>query len=213
MINQNGKYKERTTSLVHCVARVFPVWVRFCARGRNSPTCFSGGDCRLGMWRTDGNCSWAMLTSKMMVRLVWAVIAWAKTDFSAAGHWDPDLTNISTERSDAEILGVLSNTGTVISPVMQPIYTTDPLTVEEQADLLAFMKSSVGQPETDKELLVFGISIVGIFGAAVVLGFVYRNRLRSVRRALVNKAAKGVVMSWIRRDFKPASPPVGGVLP
>jgi mono/diheme cytochrome c family protein len=106
------------------------------------------------------------------------------------GALGPDLTNVSTQRSDAEILGILSNMGTVTSPVMQPIYVTDPLTAEEQADLLAFMKSSVGQPESDKELLVLGISIIGTFGAAIVLGFVYRNRLRSVRRALVNKAQK-----------------------
>jgi hypothetical protein len=73
---------------------------------------------------------------------------------------------------------------------MKPIYETDPLTEEEQADLLAFMKSSVGEPEADKELLVFGISILGTIGAAIVLGFIYRNRLRSVRRAMVNKAEK-----------------------
>ena len=106
------------------------------------------------------------------------------------GALGPDLTNVSTQRSDAEILGVLSNTGTVTSPVMQPIYVTDPLTAQEQADLLAFMKASVGEPETDRELLVLGLSIIGTFGAAIVLGFVYRNRLRSVRRALVNKAQK-----------------------
>jgi hypothetical protein len=73
---------------------------------------------------------------------------------------------------------------------MQPIYAVDPLTAEEQADLLVFMKSSAGEPETDKELLVLGISILGTIGAAIVLGFIYRNRLRSVRRALVNKAEK-----------------------
>ena len=106
------------------------------------------------------------------------------------GALGPDLTNVSTQRSDAEILGVLSNTGTVTSPVMQPIYVTDPLTAQEQADLLAFMKASVGEPETDRELLVLGISIIGTFGAVIVLGFVYRNRLRSIRRALVNKAQK-----------------------
>lgn len=106
------------------------------------------------------------------------------------GALGPNLTNISTERSDDEIIGVLSNTGSVISPVMQPIYGVDPLTAEEQADLLAFMKASAGEPETDRELLVLGVSILLTVGAAVVLGFVYRNRLRSVRRALVNKAEK-----------------------
>ena len=106
------------------------------------------------------------------------------------GALGPNLTNISAERSDEEIIGVLSNTGSVISPVMKPIYETDPLTAEEQADLLAFMKASVGEPETDRELLVFGISILGTIGAAIVFGFIYRNRLRSVRRTLVNKAQK-----------------------
>lgn len=106
------------------------------------------------------------------------------------GALGPNLTNISAERSDEEIIGVLSNTGSVISPVMLPIYETDPLTVQEQADLLAFMKASVGEPETDREFLVFGISLFGTLGAAFVLGFVYRNRLRSVRRVLVNEAQK-----------------------
>lgn len=106
------------------------------------------------------------------------------------GALGPNLTNVSAERSDEEIIGVLSNTGSVISPVMKPIYEKDPLTEEEQADLLAFMKASVGEPETDRELLVLGVSILFTVGAASVLGFIYRNRLRSVRRAMVNKAAK-----------------------
>jgi hypothetical protein len=73
---------------------------------------------------------------------------------------------------------------------MRPIYTDHPLTWEEQVNLLAFLETSVGQPESDKELLVIGISIAGFLAAVGVLGFVYRNRLRSVRRVLVNKAQK-----------------------
>lgn len=106
------------------------------------------------------------------------------------GIMGPNLTNVSTRRDDTEILGVLSNTGLITSPVMGPIYTDFPLTADEQADLLAFMKASVGQPESNKEWVVFGISIAGFLGAVGVLGFVYRNRLRSVRRVLVNKAQK-----------------------
>ncbi|HEX2990693.1 MAG TPA: hypothetical protein VHO49_08435 [Anaerolineales bacterium] len=106
------------------------------------------------------------------------------------GSMGPDLTNIYSQRSQTEILAVLSNTGRKISPVMRPIYTDHPLTWDEEVDLLAFLETSVGQPEADKELLVLGISIAGFFAAVGVLGFVYRNRLRSVRRALVNKAQK-----------------------
>ena len=106
------------------------------------------------------------------------------------GALGPNLTNVSSERSDAEIIGFLSNTGTVISPVMEPIYNQHSLTEIEQADLIAFMKSSVGEPETDRELLVVGISITGTLGTAIVLGFVYRNRLRRVRAAMVEEAEK-----------------------
>lgn len=107
------------------------------------------------------------------------------------GAMGPDLTNVSSHRSETEILAVLSNTGRKISPVMQPIYTDHPLTWEEQVDLLAFLKASVGQPESDKELLVLGISMAGFVAAVVVLGFVYRGRLRGVRKSLVRKGTSG----------------------
>jgi len=106
------------------------------------------------------------------------------------GAMGPDLTNVSTQRSQEEIASFLSNSGPAISPVMQPIFTEHPLTESEQADLIAFLNASVGQPEFNKELLVLGISLAGFVGAVLVLGFVYRNRLRGVRKALVNKAQK-----------------------
>lgn len=106
------------------------------------------------------------------------------------GALGPNLTNVSTQREDAAIVGFLSGSGTETSPVMQPIYADHPLTEQEQADLLAFMKSSAGQPEADMELPVLGLSMLGTVGAAGVLGFVYRNRLRRVRKALVDQAQK-----------------------
>lgn len=106
------------------------------------------------------------------------------------GAMGPDLTNVSTRRSQAEILEILSNAGPSLSPVMLPIYADFPLTAEEQADLVVFLEASAGQPESDKELLVLGISLAGFVAAVGALGFIYRGRLRSVRRALVNKAQK-----------------------
>jgi mono/diheme cytochrome c family protein len=104
------------------------------------------------------------------------------------GAMGPNLTDVFSQRSQPEILAVLSNTGRKTSPVMRPIYTDHPLTWEEQVDLLAFLETSVGQPESDKELLVIGISLAGFAGAVMLLGFVYRGRLRGVRKALVRKA-------------------------
>ena len=103
------------------------------------------------------------------------------------GAMGPNLTNVSTKRGQDELVSILSNSGTVTSPVMQPIFTEHPLTESEQADLITFMKASVGQPESDKELLVISISLAGFVGAVMLLGFVYRGRLRGVRRALVEK--------------------------
>ena len=103
------------------------------------------------------------------------------------GAMGPDLTNVSNERSQTEILAFLSNTGRKISPVMQPIYTSHSLIWEEQSDLLAFLEASAGQPEADKELLVLGISLSGFVAAAGLLGFVYRGRMRGARTPLIRK--------------------------
>jgi mono/diheme cytochrome c family protein len=104
------------------------------------------------------------------------------------GAMGPDLTNVSTKRSQEEIASILANSGSTISPVMQPIFAEHPLTQSEQADLVAFLNASVGQPESNKELLVIGISLAGFVGVVVMLRFAYRNRLRGVRKTLVQKA-------------------------
>ena len=106
------------------------------------------------------------------------------------GVMGPNLTNVTNKLSEAEIVSILSNNGTKISPVMHPILSEHPLTESEQADLIVFMQASVGQPESDREIIVFGISLLGVAAVIGVLGFIYRNRLRSIRRALVNQAQK-----------------------
>jgi hypothetical protein len=104
------------------------------------------------------------------------------------GVMGPNLTDIVAERSQTEILAVFASAPDSLSPVMKPIYTDAPLTAQEQADLLAFLQAAKDQPETDKEFWIFGISLAGTVGGIALIGFVYRGRLRSVRRALVEKA-------------------------
>lgn len=106
------------------------------------------------------------------------------------GALGPDLTNVSAQMSQSELLIILANYGFTNSPVMEPIYNQHPLTESEQADLIAFLNASTGEPAEDKELIVIGISILGTAFTAIALGFVYRNRLRSVRAAMVSKAEK-----------------------
>jgi mono/diheme cytochrome c family protein len=106
------------------------------------------------------------------------------------GAMGPDLTNVSTEMNQTSLVSILSNFGPNISPVMEPIYTEHPLTVSEQADLIAFLIASEGQTETDRELIVVGISMAGFVAGTVLLGIIYRGRMRGARRPLVNKAQK-----------------------
>lgn len=107
------------------------------------------------------------------------------------GAMGPNLTDVTGKRSQVDIASILSNNGWTISAVMEPIYTEHPLTENEQADLIAFLNASIGEPETDKELIVVAISLAGFVAAVAVLGFLYRNRLRGVRKALVRTAQVG----------------------
>lgn len=113
-----------------------------------------------------------------------------KNGLLGGGSMGPDLTDVSNRLTQEEIVSILANSGVDLSPIMQPIYTTHPLTEVEQADLIAFLAASVGQSETDKEWLVFAISLAGFLGAVAFFGFVYRNRLRGVRKVMVQDALK-----------------------
>ncbi len=104
------------------------------------------------------------------------------------GALGPNLTNVSRRYTQVELSGILSNTEPDITPVMQPIYTDSPLITQEKADLLAFLDASAGQPESNLELLVIGLSLAGTFAVAVLLGVIYRGRLRGVRKPLIKKA-------------------------
>lgn len=104
------------------------------------------------------------------------------------GALGPNLTDVTERLKADELAATLGGTAKTLSPVMLPIYAEHPLTAAEQADLIAFMAASVGQPETDHELLLLGISTVGFFGVVIAIQIIYRKRLRGVRRPLVDKA-------------------------
>lgn len=73
--------------------------------------------------------------------------------------------------------------------VMTPIYINHPVVPREQADLLAFLKQSETKPQTqwDTQILIL---IAFLWGGVFVglTAFFWRNRVRSVRRALVDRA-------------------------
>ena len=106
------------------------------------------------------------------------------------GALGPDLTDVSNQMTQSAMASLLSNFGPEISPVMQPIYLEHPLTVDEQADLIAFLIASAGQAETDRELIVVFISLAGFVAGTFLLGIFYRGRMRGARTPLIKKAQK-----------------------
>jgi mono/diheme cytochrome c family protein len=99
------------------------------------------------------------------------------------GALGPDLTNVAARRSQSELAEILASPVSVA----KPIYSEHPLTAEEQADLLAFLNASVGQPETNREWLVIGISLIGFLAAVGLIELVYHRRLRGVRKPMLRK--------------------------
>jgi mono/diheme cytochrome c family protein len=104
------------------------------------------------------------------------------------GALGPDLTSVSTRYSEAGLAAAMAS---IPWPTMQPIYGEHPLIPEEQADLITFLETTAGQAETNREWLILGLSLVGLLGAIVLVGFIYRKRLKGVRKPLVERVMRG----------------------
>lgn len=104
------------------------------------------------------------------------------------GVLGPDLSAAGSTYTEASLAAALAN---IPWPTMKPIYAKHPLTDEEQANLRAFLIASAGQHETNREIWVFAISLAGLAGAVLVIGLLYRRRLKAVRRSLVDRNRPG----------------------
>jgi hypothetical protein len=100
------------------------------------------------------------------------------------GVLGPDLTQVA----DRYGTGLPAALAGIPWPTMAPIFSRHPLTPQEQADLLAFFQSMSGQQPVDREWVVLALSLAGLVGALAVIGFVWRRRLRGVRRPMVERA-------------------------
>jgi len=78
---------------------------------------------------------------------------------------------------------------TLYFPAMSPIYDSRPLTPQEQADLQAFLKETATSHEAPSDTLAIAVAgLLGFFVLLIVTRAVWRDRLRSVRRRLLEKA-------------------------
>jgi cytochrome c2 len=76
-------------------------------------------------------------------------------------------------------------------PPMQPIFSADPLTPQEQADLVAFLKSAaVPQRPISAIQRLAALAAIGAILFLIAAQFIWRRRLTDVRKVLVRKATK-----------------------
>jgi mono/diheme cytochrome c family protein len=107
-----------------------------------------------------------------------------KAGLLGGGVLGPNLTGASAKYGDAGLAAALAN---IPFPTMKPIFAKWPLAPEEQADLRAFLEAEAGQPQANTEWLVLGLSLAGLFGAMIVIWFLWRHRLQGVRRPLLKR--------------------------
>ena len=108
--------------------------------------------------------------------------------FPNGGTLGPDLTHASAKLGPH---GMRSAMQTLFFPAMTSIYDPRPLTLEEQGDLIAFFQEAGTRQQPRWITQVLGLSaFVGLGILLVITRFMWRNRLTTVRRALVEKAVR-----------------------
>jgi mono/diheme cytochrome c family protein len=108
--------------------------------------------------------------------------------FPNGGTLGPDLTGAYKKLGPQ---GMQSAVQTLYFRVMTPIYSTHPLVPEEQADLMAFLQQAEAKPESrwNTQILLLASLLLG--GVLVALtGFLWRDRVKSVRQTLIDRASR-----------------------
>ena len=106
--------------------------------------------------------------------------------FPSGGTLGPDLTHTYTKLGPR---GTEAAMQTLFFGVMAPIYSQHQLVPEEQADMVAFFQQAETKPQTNwntQILILIAFLLGGVFVA--LTAFLWRDRVRSVRRALVDRA-------------------------
>ncbi len=105
--------------------------------------------------------------------------------FPNGGTLGPDLTGIY-QRMGPEAMTVILQT--LYFPTMNPIFANRPLTPQEQSDLMAFFQQSGTAPAPVVTAKIGGIAVLGLIVLLASTGAIWRDRLRNVRKSLVQTA-------------------------
>ncbi|MFZ0594470.1 MAG: hypothetical protein WAM39_28705 [Bryobacteraceae bacterium] len=107
--------------------------------------------------------------------------------FPSGGTMGPDLTH---EYSKVGLVGLQGSLQTLFFPTMTPLFANRPLTTEEQARLLAFLKDADSRSAAGGDPVIgfSAVAVLGCLGLLAVTWFLGRRRLRGVRHALLKRA-------------------------
>jgi len=112
----------------------------------------------------------------------------AGLSFPNGGTLGPDLTHAYAKLGPR---GMEAAMQTLYFGVMTPIYSEHSVVPQEQADLIALFKQSETKSQTrwsTQILILIAFLLGGVFVA--LTGFLWRDRVRSVRRALVDRVRR-----------------------
>ena len=104
--------------------------------------------------------------------------------FPEGGSMGPDLTGVYSKMGPE---GLNSALETLFFPAMTPLFRYHPLALTERQQLAALFESVDRQRPTTPTPAIGAISLAGFFILIAVTGFAGRRRVRSVRRALLER--------------------------
>ncbi len=102
--------------------------------------------------------------------------------FPGGGSVGPDLTGVASKFG----AGLEATLSTLPFPTMIPIFGKRPLTMTERQGLEAFFKNRTGPPGPNSAIKIVLPAIGGFIVLIILIWLIWRNRLMTVRKALVN---------------------------
>ena len=110
------------------------------------------------------------------------------------GRLGPDLSKVYERLSGRKNLGAWLFAPA--TPTMQPVFRKHAMTAEEILPLIAVFENAARAGGEDDRAGLVGFSIISFFGSVLmlaVLGAIWRNRLRAVRRPMVETNARRIL--------------------
>jgi mono/diheme cytochrome c family protein len=104
--------------------------------------------------------------------------------YLGGGTLGPDLTGVYAQMGD----GIVSLLVNVPFPTMKPIFDSHPLSEDEARALAAFLKGTASQGAESHTTKIVVSSFITFLIFMVIILVIWRNRLTSVRKAMVERA-------------------------